>query len=113
MHEVSIIESIINIILSEMPKHNITKVKSINLRIGKMQQIVEDALRFSFSVISQNTPLEGAEIIIENTPIIGRCRNCGNEFEVDDWFNNCPNCEGINIEIMSGKELEITSFEGC
>ncbi|MGB9594762.1 MAG: hydrogenase maturation nickel metallochaperone HypA [Candidatus Poribacteria bacterium] len=112
MHEISLIENIIDIISSEMSKNGITKVNSISLKIGKMQQVIEESLRFGFEIMSQNTPLEGAEIIIENTPIIGRCKNCGNEFEIDDWLDDCPNCHKMQIEIISGKEMEIISFEG-
>jgi len=57
--------------------------------------------------------LEGAEIIIENVPTTGFCKNCGHIFNIDDWFDNCPECEEMGIEIISGKELEITNFEGC
>ncbi|HGE73112.1 TPA: hydrogenase maturation nickel metallochaperone HypA [Candidatus Poribacteria bacterium] len=112
MHEISLIESIIDIVLSEMSKNNITKVSSISLKIGKMLQVMEETLRFGFEIMSQNTPLEGAEIIIENTPVIGRCKNCGNEFQIDDWFDSCPNCHQMCVEIISGKEMEIISFEG-
>jgi len=128
MHEISIVESIIDIVLNEIPKYNITRVSSIALRIGEMQLVVPEALRFGFKLMAQNTPLEGAEIIIESVPTTGRCKNCGYEFNfllrksktltkkgnnIDDWFDNCPKCEKTNIEVISGKEMEIINFEGC
>lgn len=112
MHEISLVESIINIVLDEIPKYNITKVTSITLKVGAMTLVVPDALRFGFQILSQDTPLEGAEIIIENVPTTGRCRACGNVFPIDDWFENCPKCEKMDIEIISGKEMEIINFEG-
>jgi len=113
MHEISLVESIINIVLDEMPKYNITKVINITLKIGEMRQVVPDALRFGFEIMSQNTPLEGAEIIVENVPTKGRCKNCDHLFPIEDWFDNCPKCEKMDIEIISGKEMEIINFEGC
>jgi len=112
MHELSLIEGIIDIILAELPKHNISKVESISLRIGEMRQVVPDALHFGFECMSKNTPLEDAELRIENIPIKGKCPQCKHEFILNNWFGNCPKCQSTNIEIISGKELEIAEFEG-
>jgi len=111
MHELSIVQNIIEIIQSELPKHNITRVKIISLRIGKMRQVVPAALNFAFECLSKNTPLEGAEVKIENVPIKGRCRKCHHEFILENWQENCKGCGEDQIEIISGKELEIAEFE--
>lgn len=112
MHELSLIEGIIDIILAELPKHSITKVENISLRIGEMRQVVPDALHFAFECLSKDTPLEGAELRIENVPIKSKCAQCGHEFVQKNWFGNCPKCQSTKIEIVSGKELEIAEFEG-
>lgn len=112
MHELSIVQSIIDIILTELPKHNLTKVESISLRIGAMRQVVPEALYFGFECLSKNTPLEGARVLIENIPVRGRCRQCQSEFILDSWLDNCKSCGQSQIEIISGKELEIAEFEG-
>ncbi len=112
MHEISLIENIIEIIMAEMPKHSVTKVETITLRIGEMRHIVSDTLVFGFDVLSKDTPLEGAKLIIESVPMRGRCKTCGQDFIIEDWFSNCSKCDGTNTEIISGKELEIVAFEG-
>lgn len=112
MHELSLIEGIVDIILTELPKHNISKVESISLRIGEMRQVVPDALHFAFECVSKDTPLEGAKLIIDNIPIKGKCGQCNYEFILEHWFGNCPKCQSNRIEIISGKELEIAEFEG-
>jgi hydrogenase nickel incorporation protein HypA/HybF len=48
MHELSIVQNIIEIVQSELPKHNIARVKSISLQIGRMRQVVPDAFFFAF-----------------------------------------------------------------
>lgn len=112
MHEISLIESIIEIIIAEMPEHNVTRIESIALRIGEMRQVIPETLHFGFDILSKDTPVEGAKLIIESVPIKGRCRTCGQEFVIENYLNNCPKCEGIDNEIISGKELEIAGFEG-
>jgi hydrogenase nickel incorporation protein HypA/HybF len=112
MHEISLIQSIIEIIMAEMPKHNITKVETITLKIGKMRQVVPDALLFGFHILSKDTPLEGANLIIEDVPTKGCCKVCGQDFAIENWLSNCPGCGKANYDIISGKELEIVEFEG-
>ena len=112
MHELSIVQNIITIILSELPKYNFSKVQSISLRIGVMRQVVPEALFFAFECLSKGTPLEGAAVNIVNIPITGRCRKCRCEFILDSWQQNCASCGENQIDIISGKELEIAEFEG-
>ena len=112
MHEISLVENIIDIVTSEMQKHSITKVSVIRLRIGEMSHAVPEALTFGFEMMSKDTPLEGAELVIESVPTKGRCNDCGTEFVMTDILDICPDCRGARIEIISGKELEIAEFEG-
>ena len=112
MHEVSLIQSINETVMAEMPRYNITKVESITLKIGEMRQVIPDTLLFAFEILSKNTPLEGAELIIESVPTKGRCKKCGQESIVENWLRTCSHCGGGNIEIISGRELEIVEFEG-
>ncbi|MBD3184365.1 hydrogenase maturation nickel metallochaperone HypA [Candidatus Poribacteria bacterium] len=112
MHEVSLADNIIKIIKAEMEKHGIEKVQSITLQAGEMHHVEPEALRFGFKILSQDTPLEGAELIINKVPTKAKCKACGHIFQVNDWMDNCPECEGVEIEIVSGRELEILEFEG-
>ena len=112
MHEISIVESIIEIVIAEIPKHGITNVESIKLAIGEMQQIVPDTLIFAFDVLSKDTPLEGAKLIIESVPIKGHCKACLQDFLIEDWGGKCTQCGKTDIEIISGKDLNIVGLEG-
>jgi hydrogenase nickel incorporation protein HypA/HybF len=112
MHEIAIVESIIDIISTEMKKHNMTRVETIKLRIGEMSNIMPDALTFGFEVLSKGTPLENAKLIIENVPIRGQCKDCDTEFTIKDMIDICPKCGGISFKIISGKESEIVEFDG-
>lgn len=112
MHELSLIENIIEIVLAEMPKHSLSRVENIALRVGQMRQVVPEALLFGFEVLSKGTVLEGAKLTIEHVPVKGCCRQCGHNFILKDWLIGCPDCEAAEFEIISGKELEIVEFEG-
>ncbi len=87
------------------------KVERLNLRVGRLAAVVEESLRFCFEVISKETCLEGALLVIETVPVKARCRACHHEWEVPDVVFTCPACEKGEIELLSGRELEVASLE--
>jgi len=112
MHELSIAQSIIDIVAAEMSKNRLSRVEAITLRIGEMTQIMPDALVFGFECLSRQTVLEGAGLIIESVPARGYCTRCAREFEVKDWHFSCPLCGQGTVDIVSGRELDVVSIEG-
>ena len=75
-----------------------------------MRQVVPDALYFGFECLSKNTPMEGADVKIENIPIKGRCRNCQYEFILKNWLDNCQMCGRNHVEIISGNRNRKKQF---
>lgn len=111
MHEVSICESIIDILREQAAAHGATRVRSVRLVIGEMSGVIEDAMRFAFEVVSRDTIAEGAELVIENRPLTARCKGCGGEFHVQGYAFSCAHCGGPEIEIVSGRELMVEDLE--
>lgn len=112
MHELSIAQSIVDIVIEQMKIHSLSRVESVMLRIGVLRGIVVDSLNFGFAVTVRETPMEGAKLVVETVPLRGTCLTCHQEFIMDDWFGDCPLCNSLTVEITSGKELEIVSIEG-
>jgi hydrogenase nickel incorporation protein HypA/HybF len=112
MHELSIAQNIIDIVCDQMRIHDLSRVESVSLRIGLMRCVVIESLSFSFDVLTSGSPLEGARLEVEEVPIRGRCMGCGQEFPLKNWMDDCPLCRGVQVEIISGKELDIVAIEG-
>lgn len=111
MHEMSIAQSLLDIIREEMAKHNARLLHSVRLNIGQMTAIVPDALSFCFQVITTGTELEGAKLIIEVIPLKGYCKGCKGTFEIKDYTFACPGCESTEIDTISGQDLSIVEME--
>jgi len=107
MHEMSIAQSLADLLREEMQKAGARKLRSVRLEIGRMSAIVPDALSFGFEVVTADTDLEGAELIMETVPLRGSCRHCGGEFEIENYAFECPLCGGNEIDTLSGQELEV------
>ena len=113
MHELAIAQSLLEIVEQEARPYGGARVTRILLRIGKLSTVVPAALRFAFEAITRGGIAEGAVLEIEEVPLRIRCHQCEEVCTVDDPFMVCPRCGGSDVEMVSGRELEIRSMEIC
>lgn len=113
MHEASIATELINIAVKECKKNGYSKVETIKVIVGKATGIMTDALLFAFNVLKEGTAAERATLIIEEVPVRGVCKECGNEFISSGNYLifECPSCGGLSVNLISGKELNIAEME--
>lgn len=113
MHEASIATELLNIAIQECLKNGYKKIDSINVIVGKATGIMKDALLFAFDILKEGTLAEGATLRIEEIPVRIFCKNCGKITESDENFVifECPNCSSFSVDLISGKELNITEME--
>jgi hydrogenase nickel incorporation protein HypA/HybF len=110
MHELSVTESILNIVLKHAQTNGAEKVLVINLKIGELSELVGECIQQYFDYMSKGTIAEGAKIDVEKSPIIFECRDCQKTFEVslrDTKDFTCANCGGSNVSLISGREFYI------
>jgi hydrogenase nickel incorporation protein HypA/HybF len=107
MHEMSITQSVVDAIVARLGDATVT---SVRLEIGRLSGVVPDSVRFCFDVLCAGTSLEGAQLDIAEPPGRARCRDCGDEFTLDDFILLCP-CGSADAEVLAGRELRITSVE--
>jgi hydrogenase nickel incorporation protein HypA/HybF len=111
MHEMSIAQSLVEIIQEEMIAHEAKNLKSVRLQVGQMSAVVPDSLSFCFEIVTSGTSLEGAELIMEVVPLKACCQECGRSFVVQEHVFACPHCSGAKIDVFAGQELSIVELE--
>jgi hydrogenase nickel incorporation protein HypA/HybF len=111
MHELSIMQSALNLALDQARQAGAGRVHAIRLRIGAVSGVVPDALRFAFEALAAGTPAEGAQLIIEDVPARFWCATCDREFEATRMFAECPGCSRLSGELRAGREMELASLE--
>ena len=111
MHELSITQSMLDLVLEQAQNAGAKEVGRINLVIGEMTGVVDRAVQFYFDFLSQGTAAEGATLSFRVIPTTAKCRSCGKDFELGEFDWTCPHCKGNNIEIVGGKELFVESIE--
>jgi hydrogenase nickel incorporation protein HypA/HybF len=112
LHELSIAQSIIEIVVDEAQKNGLHQVKRIKLQVGAFAAVVPDSLTFCFELVSRDTIAEGAVVEIESVGIVARCDKCDCTFDVRDQVFLCPRCGDPVLELVSGRELSVLSIEG-
>lgn len=111
MHELSIAEGILSIVEDYARRNDASKVLSVKLRIGEMSGVQPEALAFCFEICAKKTVAEGASLEIERVPLSARCRACNATFDVEGYCFLCPDCGSTEVEIVSGRELQVAEME--
>jgi hydrogenase nickel incorporation protein HypA/HybF len=112
MHEMGIAMEIVDIAKASIPEDmQGAKIRRVNLKVGKLSAIVPESLRFCFELAVKDTPLEDAELVIEELPVVARCKDCQTQWTVTKPVFTCKACQSGSIDILSGRELDITSIE--
>lgn len=111
MHEMSIAQSLLDIIKEEMQKHDAKILRAVRLNVGQMTAVVPQALSFCFEVITTGTELEGAQLFMDIVPLKGYCPECDAEFTIEEYTFMCPSCGGSKIETIGGQDLSIVEIE--
>jgi hydrogenase nickel incorporation protein HypA/HybF len=112
MHELSIVEALIEQVQQEVKRAGIEgKIAKLELSIGRLSGVNTDSIRFAFELLSSDTILAGTEIIIFEPKAVCRCNSCQAETEVDDLPLKCPRCSSEDVVIEGGRELLLQSID--
>ena len=110
MHELSIVQNILEIASQEMKKAKAEKVDQIDLDIGMLSGIEMDAFLFAWDACLSNTIMATTKRNINRIPAIAKCSACSHVFETEDYFAQCPDCGEYLTTLIQGKELKVRSL---
>ncbi len=121
MHEFSTMSNIVAAVRGEGRRHNATGITKVLLEIGELTFLGEEQLRFAFDVLTKDTEMDGAELIIEKVMPKVKCE-CGyeggveydekKEFHIQIPILKCPRCGNTDtVKITNGRECSIKNVE--
>ena len=111
MHELVIVEGILDVVIPEVKKHDVQRILSIRLKVGELSGVVPECIHEYFGIAAKGTIAEGARVIIEKNPIRIECPDCGFSGEITKGTHVCPHCGSARFRIVSGSEYYVESVE--
>jgi hydrogenase nickel incorporation protein HypA/HybF len=111
MHEISIAQQILDVVMRHLPQGDARPVKTVRLKLGDRAGVSADSLEWGFKIVSEPTVARGAALMIEQVPSRGRCVACETVFEPGRYLAVCPQCHDAKIDIISGDELQVVDIE--
>ncbi|RCX26554.1 hydrogenase maturation nickel metallochaperone HypA [Thioalbus denitrificans] len=111
MHELALCQALLRQVEAVAAEHNASSVSRILLRYGPLSGVEPHLLRQAYPLAAAGTPAEGAELVMEESPVRVRCRTCGVESEAVPNRLVCAACGDWHTDLVSGDELLLASLE--
>jgi hydrogenase nickel incorporation protein HypA/HybF len=110
MHELSIALSIIELVEEEARKASASVITKVEVEIGTMAGVENDALLFAWDSAKLDTMASLAPLEIHSIQAEAHCLECGHDFPAEHFFVQCPKCNSYHYQITRGKELRVSSL---
>jgi hydrogenase nickel incorporation protein HypA/HybF len=104
MHELSLTQSLIDIVEDYASREGFTRVNVLKLSFGRLSGIDPDALEFTFEIQSRGTRAEGARLEFDIRPAVLYCTVCEQESLSEGFQPLCPRCGSGEVILSSGTE---------
>jgi hydrogenase nickel incorporation protein HypA/HybF len=130
MHEWALAEAILATATEIAQKEKLTQVTEVTIKVGELQQVERDILRFALSQIKSEC-FKNTKFHILKAKSTLKCRVCGTAWqfsreklakstveaihfvpEVAHTFVKCPKCGSPDFEIASGRGVWLENING-
>lgn len=110
MHEMPIAAAIVEQAVQAVAPHHATRIDGIEVEIGRMRQIVPEALQVAFEACSAGTIAQDARLEIVEINMQAVCRVCEHSFQPDIGLYLCPRCKQADVRIVAGNDMILKSI---
>ena len=111
MHEMSIVESLLEAVNAERQAYPGMRVAAVRVRVGALRLVVPEVMESCYMAATLDTPLAGSRLELEQVAATARCPQCRHEFAVEEQWFECPNCGAAGGELLTGRELDLMTIE--
>lgn len=108
MHEMAVIAHVIDTLDAFADKNHVKEIQTVVLQVGAMSGVIPKFVRECWEpAVYFSKHMKHAVVEIENIPAIGKCLNCGEEYDIQAHEGLCPQCGLQRWTEISGSELII------
>ncbi len=110
MHELSVCQGLLRQLIPIVAQHD-GDVTEVLVRIGPLAGVEPALLQSAFPIARQQSVAPKAELVIEQVPLVVRCKECAAESEVLVNDLRCRQCANQQTQLISGDELLLVSVQ--
>ncbi|MBU0481401.1 MAG: hydrogenase maturation nickel metallochaperone HypA [Proteobacteria bacterium] len=102
--------NIVDLAVEAAEKENGGRLSGIEIEVGALSGVMVDSLEFCLEAAARTTKAEGATFSIVSKAACGKCTDCGIDFAATSFYQHCPGCNGIGVQITGGRDLKVTAI---
>ncbi len=111
MHEMSLAESVREIVEDTARANGARRVSVVRLEIGRLAQVEMAAMRFAFEVVQRGSVAEGARLEIVETDGTAWCMRCSAPVVIGQRGDPCPTCQSFQLQVTGGDRMRVMDIE--
>lgn len=111
MHEMSLAESMLQIVEHAARSQDFRRVKVVWVEIGRLSCVEPEALNFAFEAVAHGSVAHGARLEIVEMAGQGVCLECSAEVELAARLDACPACGSHKLRVTGGEDMRIRELE--
>lgn len=111
MHELSLAQSLIEQVLTAAEAEQAVQVVRVVVAIGPYSGVEKTAFEFAFPFAAENTPAEGAELVIEDEPAAMVCTVCHATTRAEPARLVCRQCGSDQVTLQGGHAFLVREIE--
>ncbi|MBU6950268.1 hydrogenase maturation nickel metallochaperone HypA [Hahella sp. HN01] len=111
MHELSIMENVVQLIEDSAAKEGFQRAVKIVLEIGELSHVETSAMDFCFSAVAKGTVVENATLEYLSIPGAGQCPHCRQATPLHQLYDPCVHCGKFGVQVTAGMEVRVRGVE--
>ena len=111
MHEMTLAESVLQIVEDAARRDGLRRVRAVWLEIGQLSSIEPEAMRFCFDAVARDSVAEGARLEIITTAGAAWCDGCSELVALAELGAACARCGGYRLRPTEGTGMRVKELE--
>jgi hydrogenase nickel incorporation protein HypA/HybF len=111
MHEMSLAESVREIVEDTARANGGGQVTHVRLEIGALAQVELAAMRFAFEVVQRGSLADTAALDIVEVEGTAWCMQCSEPVRIARRGDACPLCGGHQLQVTGGDQMRVLDIQ--
>ncbi len=111
MHEMSLAQSIVEIVENISAQNGGKKVISVTLTVGELATVEMQSLMQSLKIAAARTVMENAKIVVNRPSGTAWCMKCCKTVPLHRLGDACPECSSYQVRVNGGNEFRVSELE--